>query len=115
MSHESESEWVRHVWEVNRISEGRRNVSEIVTYVFPCSGHPSKPHIGLLLRGLSVCSCCHYLLLVANTSVINYCFTSLALTWSPVSLIVTWSIPCMLRAVAAQVSLFVTGITLNFV
>src|SRR6266702_342664 len=83
-------------------------------YVFPCSGHSSKPCIGLLLWGLSICSCCHYLLFVASASVINYCFASLALAWGPVSLVITWFVPRMLRAVAAQVSLFVTGITLNF-
>ncbi len=45
MSHESESEWVRHVWEVNQISEGKRNMSEIVTVL----------HAG----GVLVWWCCH--------------------------------------------------------
>src|SRR6266702_5360798 len=56
---------------------------------------------------------CYYFL-VANASVINHSFTSLALMRSPVSLIVVWFVPRMLGAVATQMSLFVTSVALNF-
>jgi len=83
-------------------------------HVFSHSGHSSKPRIGLLLWGLIVWSFSHRLFIIANASVVNHRFSSLTGMQGPVALVVVGSIPGMLRAVATQVSLFVTGITLNF-
>ncbi len=82
-------------------------------YIFAGGGHPSKPCIGLLLQSLGVCSCRDYFF-ITNAPIINYRFMSLALTRGPISLVVTWPIPSMLGAVATEMSLFVTGVTLNF-
>src|SRR6266702_553792 len=83
-------------------------------YLFSCGSHSSEPCIGLLLRGLSVSSCRYYWFLVADASVIDHCFTPLSRSWGPVSSSIIWSVPRVLGAVAAQMSLLVTGITLNF-
>jgi len=70
-------------------------------YFFSCTGHPSKPCIGLLLGCLSVCY--EHCVIFDDASVICYCFASL-----------TSLVPCVLGAVATEMSLFVTGIALNF-
>ena len=70
-------------------------------YILPCTGHAPQPCIRLLLGGLCVSH--QYLIVFRDTSVIYDGFASSALL-----------IPCMLRAIATKVSLFVTGIALNF-
>src|SRR6266702_2759113 len=79
-------------------------------HVFSCGGHPSKPCVRLLLRGLSISPCCYYWLLVADASVVDYRFASLSWLWGPVPPSVVWSVPRMLGAVATQMPLLVTGI-----
>src|SRR6266702_5523333 len=82
-------------------------------YVFSCCCYPSKPRISLLLWGLSICSCDRRLFFLAYTSVVYYCFAPLAGAWGPASGLV-WFVPCMLRAIATQMSLLVTCVALNF-
>src|SRR6266702_3259623 len=83
-------------------------------YVFSRGGHPSEPCVRLLLWGLSVSSCRYYWLFIADASVVDHRFMSLTRSWGPASLGIVWSVPCMLGAIATQMSLFVASITLNF-
>ncbi len=80
-------------------------------YIFPRSSHSPKPCVGLLLWRLRTSD---GNLFIDYTPVIDDCFTSLTRTWGPTWLIVPSSVPRMLGAVATQMSLFMTGVTLNF-
>src|SRR6266702_1681775 len=81
-------------------------------HIFSCGGHSSEPFVCLLLWGLSICSCrCFFFV---DASVIYHSFASLALSWGPVLLSVVWFVPRVLRTIATEMSLFVAGITLNF-
>src|SRR6266702_6905137 len=81
-------------------------------YIFSCGCHSSKPHIHLLLWSLSrgLHDDCFF---ITSASIIDYCIMSLAGAWCPV-LSIVGLIPGVLRAVAAQVSLFATCVALNF-
>src|SRR6266702_4462369 len=81
-------------------------------YIFFCGCHSSKPCIRLLLQSLSGRSCSDYLFFIADALIVDHRILSLAWMQCPI-LSVIGSIPGMLRAVAAQVSLFVTCIALN--
>src|SRR6266702_1822479 len=82
-------------------------------HVFSGGGHSSKPFVCLLLWGLGICLCRRHFFFI-DAPVIHNGFASLALSWGPVSLIVVWFVPCVLGAIATQMSLLVAGVTLNF-
>src|SRR6266702_1603463 len=82
-------------------------------HVFSCGGHSPKPFVCLLLWGLGIRSCRGYFFFI-NTPIIHDGFASLALSWGPVSLVAVRFVPRVLGAIATQVPLFMTGVTLNF-
>src|SRR6266702_1524494 len=84
-------------------------------YVFSHGSHSTEPCVCLLLWGLSGGSCNEGLFLIAGTSIVDYRVMSLTLIWVlPVLPLLVGCVPGVLRAVATQMSLFATGIALNF-
>src|SRR6266702_7482509 len=80
-------------------------------YVVSCGSYSPEPCIGLLLRCLRMSGNDFF---VDYASVVDDCFSPLAWAWDPIRLVASWGIPRMLGTIATQMSLFMTGVTLNF-
>src|SRR6266702_3711416 len=81
-------------------------------YVFSSCGHSSEPCVGLLLWSLSGRPCNEGLLIFADASVINHCVVSLTRAQGP-TLLTVGLVPCVLGAVATQMSLFMACVALT--
>ncbi len=68
-------------------------------------GNPSQPGVSRLLRGLHHALGTYELFFIYDTLVIHYGFPSLTLVL----------IPCVLQAIATEMSFLMTCVTLNFV
>ncbi len=75
--------------------------------------HSSEPGIHFLLWGLRQASCHADRFFAYNTSIVDYGFSPFTARIPCVSALLP--IPCMLGAVVTNMSLFMAGVTLNFV